>query len=340
MKRGYIIIFLVLLFIISVNAQNEKNLRVRVDTKLLNETGVIINLVEILGPSNEYYVINKISNVRVIIENGLGIAKIIPVKGKNGTETVIFSTNKTSELPSEKKEYLVGGDIFSFEDNKTTNNYLFDSIKHLDLKKEKLDFALVNFSEGRLSINLNNISNILLKLERNENNLILKNVNINFSESSNDEKYLFYKKEEADYISFLSRIIIPFLSALLLAVLIFLIKKLLKRTAVINKDEFKKVYINKLHILKRSCYPNNIDHIFDEFSTSMRTFLSKILNIKYQFTYDELINELIIKQADKNIRNDLIKFAKIMLEKSYKKKPHIDELKELIEKGIDIIKNF
>lgn len=340
MKREFSLIVIILLFLYLVNAANNE-LRVRVDTKLLGNEGITVNLTEFLGSNSEYFILNKLNYVTVTI-NSLGIAQIKSKAGKSGSEVVIFSINNTKIEESSNSNVLENnGFLFTNEINYTIDNSVIDAVKYLELRNKKIDFTNVKFSEGELSINIGNISNIYLNFEKSDNKPILKGISVNFSAAIEDNKHLFYENKKTDY-SFLLNIFVPLLigicSIILLILLIILLHK--KEKHVFDKENFKKMYLNKLFTLKRSVTHDNLEHTFNEFSINMRTFLSKLLNIKYQFTYDELMNELVIKNIDKKLRYELTKLAKNMLEKSYKDKPSIHDLKDLIEKAIHIIQRF
>src|SRR3989344_4020258 len=103
MKKGLIFLLVMITALTSLNAQLEDALRLRVNTNILSEEGLTVNLTEFLGKSINYYIVNKPEFVKVNIYPDLGIAKVVPIRGKKGTEIIIISTKKELEGTLEKK---------------------------------------------------------------------------------------------------------------------------------------------------------------------------------------------------------------------------------------------
>jgi len=352
MKRG-LILLIILLFLINIYAQETKDeLRINVDTKILGKDGIFVNLTEYLGTSLDYYLVNKPQYVKIKINNNFKLVHIIPAEGKTGSEVIIITTNKSKEASinetfSVSKEVedefqeMINYDL-SFSYDPIISKTLLESIKKLKLEKQKIYSTYVNFSRDALFINIDNRTALNLSFAKTGDNLILQNITLDFKSEEQDSENLFYERKGFNFIYFLKTNLIKMLIFILGFILIALIITILstRKKNEITKEEFKKVYVNKTTLLKRICHEENKENVFTQFSNDMREFLAKMLSIKYQFTYDELINELIVKKVDESIKKDLIKFAKAMLEAKYRKKTKLKDIKELIENGISIMERF
>lgn len=350
MKRGLLLIAF-LLFLTIVNAQKE-DLRLTIDSKFLEKQGVIINLTDFLDLKPEYYLANRPKYVDIILDNEFKLAKILPIEGKSGRETIVITTNKSKEfsfsdmvmieeeVKNEFEETIKQS--FDLKYDPVLSKNLLDSLKQLNLSKEEIDSTKIDLVGDDLNINVNNQIDMNLKLSRVGETLFLNDMSFNFKNTKEDYEVLFYTTENPSlFYLFKTNIVLILIVILSLVLSTFIFLILHKATRKeITKDDFKKVYINKMTTLKRSSHEDNLDDMFTQFSNEMRDFLARILNIKYQFTYDELINELIIKKVSEGVKKDLIKFANEMLETRYKKKAKLSEVKELIEKGISIVKRF
>ncbi len=350
MKRGLLLIIL-LFFLTVANAQKD-DLRLTIDSKFLEKQGIIINLTDFLDVKPEYYLANRPKYVSIILDNEFKLAKIQPIEGKSGRETVVITTNKSKEFSTsdlimieEKVENEFENIIkqsFELKQDPILSKTLLESIKHLNLTKKEIKPTQINLIGDNLKINIDNQIDLDLKVSKIGETLFLNEISFKFDSSAEDYETLFYTSEKPAFFYLLKRnimfILIAFLSIILLTFISIIIHRLTKKD--MTKDDFKKIYINKMTTLKRICHEYNLDDIFTQFSIDMRAFLAKILNIKYQFTYDELINELIIKKINEDVKKDLIKFANVMLEKRYIKKASVHDVKDLIGKGISIIKRF
>ncbi len=354
MKRG-LILLIALLFLINIYAQETKDeLRINVDTKILGKEGIIVNLTEYLGTSLDYYLVNKLEYTRVKIDSEFKLAHITPIEGKIGSEIIIITTNKSKELSinetvsfskevGDKFQKIINYDL-NFSYDPIVSKALLESIKKLKLEKQEIYSTQINFSGDALFINIDNRTSLNLSFIKSGENIVLQNITLDFESEEQDTGDLFYERKGfwANLAYFIKT---NFINALILILgFIFLVLIILilstKKKKEISKEDFKKTYVNKVTLLKRSCHEDNKDVIFSQFSEEMRDFLAKMLGIKYQFTYDELINELIVKKVDEGIKKDLVKFAKAMLEAKYRKKAKLKELKEIIDKGIIIMKRF
>jgi hypothetical protein len=115
----------------------------------------------------------------------------------------------------------------------------------------------------------------------------------------------------------------------------------MKKEKFIDKEEFKRAYLNKLNILRKKVQEEDLNEMLEELSRTMRKFLSKMLHINYQITFEELINEISAKDINDTLKKEIINFSEDMREKSYKNKKLITEdIEKLIEKGINIAKEF
>lgn len=351
MKRGWILLLIIIL-LITVNAQDYRDdLRVSVDTKRLGEDGIIVNLTEFLGNHLEYFLLSKPDYVKVIIQNDFGLAKITKLKGaERGVDILIFTTNKSRLLQNEtiiykkpkEETFNLIDDTFNSTLDNVLDKALLDYLTNLNLENYTIRNTNVNLSEGLLFVKIDNVSKIDLKLNKTAKNVILKNIIFNFNEQNNDENYLFYKLKTG-FFYFIEENILSLLIWLFSIILLILVIILINRnkTKVVNKVDFKKVYLNKLNLLRRrTSSETDYEEIFEQFSDDIRTFLSKMLNIRYKFTYDELVNELIIKKVNEDLKHDIIIFVKKMNPDSYKKQPSITEIRALISMGIHIIERF
>ena len=97
MKRGLLLIIL-LFFLTVANAQKD-DLRLTIDSKFLEKQGIIINLTDFLDVKPEYYLANRPKYVSIILDNEFKLAKIQPIEGKSGRETVVITTNKSTKKP-------------------------------------------------------------------------------------------------------------------------------------------------------------------------------------------------------------------------------------------------
>lgn len=349
MKRGLILLFIILLLYL-VNAQNDE-LRIRVDGKNLGPEVLVINLTEFFGVRLNYFLITKPEFVNVRIFPDLGLAKITSLKGKNGTDILIFTYNKTKE--NTIKEIKFDKDIktevikkINVNLNKTLDKNLQkaleDTIKNFTSNKYELGYVTATFLDGILDINLDNKTKLNLVLKKYGDNVVISESDIDFEAENEDNNYLFYEKRKTNY-SYILRKNINFISGIFFFVLIVLLILIyMRKDKSVSKEDFKKAYLNKISILKRIVYKEDseLDKLFEEFTNDMRSFFSHVLKIKYKFTYNELINELIIKKVDDKLKNDIVKFAKDMLDKSYREKINKKDLINLIESGKNIIERF
>ncbi len=352
MKRGIFFLIILLILVIAGAQETKDEIRVNIDSKLLGKEGIIINLTEFLGSNLDYYLVNKPQYVRVQIDSDYKLARITSLEGKNGSEVIIITTNKSKEFSinetvtvSERVEDDFQNNIkqeFNFSFDPIVNKVLLESIKNLKLEREEIYNTNINFTGDVLFINIDNRTALNLSFSKGEEELVLKNISLNFESEDQDVEYLFYEKKGFNFIYFLKNNGLNILIVILSIILIILIVMVLsiKRKKEVSKEDFKKVYVNKINILRRSCHENNFENVFAQFSDEMRGFLARMLNIKYQFTYDELINELMVKKIEESIKNDLMKFAKVMLEIGYRKKLKLKEIKDIIENGLSIIKRF
>ncbi|MBI2671625.1 hypothetical protein HYX16_01695 [Candidatus Woesearchaeota archaeon] len=346
MKRGLIFILIILLILTSLNAETNDILRVRVNTNILSHEGLTVNLTEFLGKSINYYIVNKPEFVMVNIYPDLGLARLTPLMGKNGTEIIIISTNKELEGTLVKKAEFKDArvefkDLITKRLNATfdviVDKALLDYIKKFDIEKKSLKFTSINFSENNLLINLGNISMINLDVGKKESGIVLKNIGIEFFENEEDINYLYYQKEKFKFTKIITNFFIAAFSIILIILLTKLILKLAKRKKFLSKEEFKRAYINKLNILRRKVHGEDLNEMLEEFSRTMRRFLSKMLQIKYQLTFEELIKEISAKDINNKLKKEIINFSREMVEKSYKdKKLTAEDIEKLIENGIDI----
>ena len=352
MKRG-LILLIILLFLVIVNAQETKEeLRINVDSKLLGKDGIIVNLTNFLGRSIDYYLVNKPQFVKVTIDTDFKLARITPIIGKTGSEVVIITTNKSKEFSLNetttiskdvREDFINNVEVsINLSYDPVINKALQESLKNLKLEKEDIYNTKVNFSGDALFINIDNRSALNLSFSKNGEDIILENITLNFQSEDADSENLFYERKGFNFIYFFKTNFLQMLIFILVIILIIMLVIIFsrKQKKEISKEDFKKSYANKITLMKRSCHENNADEVFTQFSNEMREFLAKMLDIKYQFTYDELVNELIIKKIEESVKKDLVKFAKAMLELRYRKRPNLREIKELIEKGISIIKRF
>ena len=145
MKRGLncLVLVFTLIFLFTVYAQGGE-LRIKINTKILGEEGIIVNLTDFLGKNLNYYLINKPNFVKVTINPDFGLAKIIPLYKENGTETIIFTTNKTLEFSAkelqetkyEEDEFLHSLNTeFNLTFDKTLKKILSDSLDYIKLEK-------------------------------------------------------------------------------------------------------------------------------------------------------------------------------------------------------------
>ncbi|MEK6937145.1 MAG: hypothetical protein AABW58_03685 [Nanoarchaeota archaeon] len=356
MKRGLVFgLFIIALFLLNSFAQGAKDeLRINVDTKILGKEGIFINLTEFLGRSLDYYLVNKPQYVKVNIDSDFKLAHITPIEGRTGSEVIIITTNKSKEFSiketetiSERVEDTFQETLkqdFNFSYDPIVNKALLETMKNLKLQREEIYSTYVNFSGNVLFINVDNRTALNLSFTKLGDDFVLENISLGFESEEQDSENLFYERKGffSNFIYFIKNNIMNaliFVLGLIFIVLIILIITT-KRKKEISKEDFKKGYVNKITLLKRSCHEANKDNIFTQFSHEMRDFLARMLGIKYQFTYDELINELIVKKADESVKKDLTKFSKAMLEVNYRKNPSLKEVKEFIERGISIMKRF
>ena len=82
-------------------------------------------------------------------------------------------------------------------------------------------------------------------------------------------------------------------------------RKKLDRIEVVKNNTFKRIQSFKKHFSKK-----NKDDSFIQFFHIVRLFFAELFKIKYEFTFEELSNELERKRIDKNLKEKILFFLK------------------------------
>ena len=117
-------------------------------------------------------------------------------------------------------------------------------------------------------------------------------------------------------------IFISILLVLLIAVYLNVdrIKGLLKESKKKKKKKIEKPKIDFLPIfldLKRKVTKKNVNRLFEKFSDLYRDFFGQLLDIKYEFTYDELKRELKKRKIKVALKKKLLMLAQVMSDIDY-----------------------
>lgn len=110
-----------------------------------------------------------------------------------------------------------------------------------------------------------------------------------------------------------------------------------KKEADPNQLELlKKIILKKLNSIKHKKFE---DGSLNEFSLALRVFLLKFLKLNYEFTDEELYNELNRMGINKTLKERIMNIADLLEEIKYKdKKITKKEFNNILNEGVEIIK--
>ncbi len=337
MKRGLIALFIAIVLLTNINAQKDQ-LRVKINTDTLSNEGVSLNLTEFLGKQSTYYLGNNPRYVNVDINNINGMVKITPI-GKYGDEVIIFTINKNffidEKLLNKEDFQSLLKESTNFNFDKSVKKDLVQPVEYINFERYKIRSTDVSLSHNILGIDIDDVSNIDLKLEKSGDNLVLKNINFSFTNSKANDRHLFYTKDTN-----LSLKSVLFSSFSIISSLLIIFLLIRKDKLELKKEMIKKLSINNLKLLKRRSYTEDSDYIFNEFFNEFRFSIAKILGLKYRFTINDLKNILDSISMKNKFRNEIIDFMKDILEINERKNISKKRLGNLVDESIRIIQKI
>jgi len=332
-----------LTLISSVYAANELSVRFHSFGK--NTT---INLKEFLGES-EKYIASKSSNIRIIIDQEKGIARLNARPGWVGSEVIVFTS-------VEKASNITNQTLLDMLKTAEEFQYIITSKDVNDIIKDNLDEKLKNRIEA---IQQEEIKNMYSKIENKEFLLNLNNevkfninlaeekpiINIDFTTSKEAPKTIVLPeiKEKFD----ISWVLIPVVVILSLITIAFIISKREEIKKSLGKIELKRIAINKLKNIKKYDRKDST-----EFLRIINNFFSDYFDIRYGFEFKELKN--VAKKSNLGITKKikLIYFinglSEIIFYSNTEKWANVygkgtippDKLKKLVKKSINLIKSL
>jgi hypothetical protein len=343
MKKLSLLVIILLILTFYVYADNQLSVRFHSFGK--NAT---INLKEFIGES-EQYIASKSNNIRIIIDQEKGIAKLYARPGWVGSETVVFtSIEKASNITNQTLlDMLKTAEEFKYvittkEINEIIKDNLDKKLKNRikEIHKEEIKKIYSKIENKELLLSLNDEVNFKINLAEKE-----PIMDIEFITSKETTKTIVIPdiKEKFD----ISWVLIPSIVILSLIAIAIIISKREDITKKFRKIELKRNTIKKLRKIKK--YDRKASR---EFLITINNFFADFFDLRYDFEFEELKKN--IKKSDLKIikKIKLIYFinelSNIIFYSNTEKWAKVygkgtippEKLEKLIKRSIRLIKNL
>lgn len=126
----------------------------------------------------------------------------------------------------------------------------------------------------------------------------------------------------------------------MISVIIYKYRRLLRRreTELGKEDVLAKLFLRKLRKVQDTVGSEDPAKVLKNINRTMRSFFSELFDIRYQFDYVELNEELTKLGIEKGIKQDIISYTIHMSKAEYGKGSVTDQdIQPLLEKSIDVV---
>jgi hypothetical protein len=261
----------------------------------------------------------------IIVKSGSiekSVQIIIEVMGKENLFDVDI------EIPSAYKEISAGEEINSVIKIKKNIEESANVLLYYGIKDAK---GIILLEEEELLAINNELTNLNKTLKTSSNidpGHYIFYVKLNYKERNFISSDVFRVSERETGLERIAKLgiskVLYFILPLVLIILFIAIseiipkiskKKKIKKITIAEKREIRIMStLNKLNELKTTVNSKNIENILKSYLSIIRKFFADHFNIKYQFTYEELNDELKKKSISNKLRKDIVKFTEEILE--------------------------
>ena len=343
MKKLLFLMIIIIILISGVFAENQLSVRFHSFGK--NTT---INLEEFLGES-EQYIASKSSNIRVIIDQEAGIAKLYARPGWVGSETIVFtSIEKASNITNQTLlDMLKTAEEFKYiitdkELDELTEDNVDKEMKWWvrEIEQEEIKNIYSKIENKELLLNLNDEINFNINLNKEK-----PEINMEFKSAKDGSKTIVIPDIKGKFD--ISWVLIPTVIILSLISIAFIISKREHIKESFGKIDQKRKTVRRLKNIKKYDKESS-----KEFLKIINNFFSNFFDLRYNFEFDELKGK--VKKSSLSVSKKIRiitfinKLSEIMFYSNTEKWAKVygkgtippDKLKKLIKKAIGIIKNI